>query len=111
MKRTLLISVISFAVTLAIIFGIRASADALAVVLGVVLGVVASVPTTLLVTYILARPRSNPETPSPQMMQQPPVVVINASEKPAVSSSPTLPVLSAAPQARKWTVIGDVDTD
>jgi len=111
MKRGLLISVISFAVTLAIIFGIRASADALAVVLGVVLGVIASVPTTFLVTYMLTRPHANNTTPSPQISQQPPVVVINAPDKPAISSAPTMPLLSHASQSRKWTVIGDIETD
>jgi len=111
MKRAFLISVISFAVTLAIIFGIRASADALAVVLGVVLGVIASVPATFLVTYMLTRPRFNNGTPSQQAPQQPPIVVINAPDKPLVSSPSSLPVLSSAPQTRKWTVIGDVETE
>lgn len=111
MKRALLISVISFAVTLAIIFGIRASADALAVVLGVVLGVIASVPTTFLVTYMLTRPHTNSVAPSSQISQNPPIVVINAPDKPAISPAPTLPTLSAAPQTRKWTVVGDIETD
>ncbi len=112
MKRSLLIIAVAFVVTLTAIFGIRASADALAVVLGVVLGVVASVPTTFLVTYILTRPRSGYNvSPTPHMSQQPPVVVINAPEKPAISAPSAMPALAPAIQARKWTVIGDADTE
>jgi len=111
MKRSLLIIGVAFVVTLAVIFGIRASADALAVVLGVILGVLASVPTTFLVTYLLTRSRheTRPSYPAQQLSQQPPVVVINAPDKPAISS-PVTPVNSPAP-GRKWTVIGDSDTD
>jgi hypothetical protein len=111
MKRALLMMAAAFAVTLAIVFGIRASADALAVVLGVILGVVASVPTTFLVTYMLTRPRSQQDSISPQMTHQPPVVVINAGDKPNVSSPPALPALAPPNHGRQWTVIGDADTD
>jgi hypothetical protein len=113
MKRNLLIITVAFVVTLTTIFGFRASADALAVVFGVVLGVVASVPTTFLVTYLLTRPRSGYDATSPPSFpqQQPPVVVINASEKPAISGPATLPALSPPAQTRKWTVIGDTETE
>lgn len=113
MKRSLLIITIAFVVTLTIIFGLRASADALAVVVGVVLGVVASVPTTFLVTYLLTRPRAGYNgTASPSFpQQQPPVVVINASEKPAISGPAMPPALSAHTHARKWTVIGESETE
>jgi len=112
MKRSLLIITVAFVVTFTAIFTIRASADALAVVFGVVLGVVATVPTTVLVTYVLTRPRLN-QQPSPvsPLAQQPPVVVINAPDKPAVSAPPVLPALTAPAQSRKWTVIGDTETE
>jgi hypothetical protein len=112
MKKGLLITVLGFAITLTAIFGIRASTDALAVILGVILGVAASVPTTFLVTYILTRSGHNHLTPSiqQQMPVHPPVVVINAPEKPTLSSTPTLPLLTPTSQTRKWTVIGDTET-
>jgi len=111
MKRSLLILSIIFVVTLAVIFGVRASPDALAVVIGVVLGVLASVPTTALLTYLLTRPRSAANGALAQAAHQPPVVVINAPEKPAVTTPPALPALSPPASARKWTVIGDSDTE
>ena len=111
MKRSLLIIALAFTITVAAIFSIRASADALAVVLGVILGVAASVPTTFMVTYLLTRPRANTEAAPPHFPHQPPVVVINASDKAAMPSQPALPALPSPAHARKWTVIGDSDTD
>jgi hypothetical protein len=111
MKRSLLIIAIAFTITVAAIFGVRASADALAVVLGVILGVVASVPTTFMVTYLLTRPRSNNDAASPQLPHQPPVVIINASDKATMPPQPVLPALTSPGHSRRWTVIGDSDTD
>lgn len=109
MKRSLLIIIVAITVTFTAIFTIRASTDALAVVLGVVLGVAATLPTTALVTYLLTRSRLNQQVS--HAPQQPPVVVINAPDKPAVSTPQALPALTAPAQSRKWTVIGDADTD
>jgi hypothetical protein len=113
MKRNLLIIGVAFAITLAIIFGTRISPDALAVVIGVLLGIAASVPTTLLVVFILTRQQNRLEKSAQPMFQQPPVFVINAGDKPQPLAPPALPApyLSAADTGRKWTVIGDVDTD
>jgi hypothetical protein len=114
MKRGLLFTVLAFVITLAVVFGLRASADALAVIIGVILGVVASVPTTFLITYALLRSGQHQLPPPghhPFPAQQPPVVVINAPEKPAIMAAPTLPMLTPASQARKWTVIGDEETE
>ena len=104
-----------FMITLAIVFGLRVSADALAVVIGVLLGIGASVPATALVVYMLMRPRANHQHPySPQAPQQPPVVIINASD-PArqlgAGPPPAWPTPGPTVQARKWTVIGDTDTE
>jgi hypothetical protein len=112
MKRTVLTITVAFVVTATAIFGIRASTDALAVVLGVILGVAASVPTTFLVTYLLARSRFNQPPGHPTYTSpQPPVVVINSPDKPAVSTPPALTTLNSPTQSRKWTVIGDSDTE
>ena len=112
MKRTALIITVAFVITTTAIFGIRASTDALAVVLGVILGVAASVPATVLVTYLLSRPRAN-QAPGqlPYASPQPPVVVINSPDKPAVSAPPALTALNAPAQSRTWTIIGDADTE
>jgi len=114
MKRGLLFTALAFVITLAVVFGLRASADALAVIIGVILGVVASVPTTFLITYVLLRSGHNQLPPPGQQHQfpaQPPVVVINAPEKPAITAAPTLPMLTSASQTRKWTVIGDEEME
>jgi hypothetical protein len=112
MKQIILIVATTSVVTLAIVFGIRASTDALAVIIGVVLGVVASVPTTFLITYMLTRTHSNQASAPPQHFSpHPPVVVINATDKPGLSMPPTLPAPGPVVQGRRWTVIGDTDTD
>lgn len=112
MKRSLLIMAITFSVTVAVIFGLRVSADALAVVIGVVLGAAASIPTTFLFTYLLLRNRPAATGDPPRSgYPQPPVVVINAADKPSVSAPPALPgIASAAPGSRQWTMIGDEET-
>ena len=113
MKRGLLIIGVIFAIALAIVFGTRVSADALAVIVGVVLGIVASVPTTLLAIFILTRQRQGLDRGLPQAPQQPPVVIINATDKTALTppSTPALSLPYPSDAARKWTVIGDTETD
>lgn len=112
MKRGLLIVGVTFAIVLAIMFGTRVSADALAVIVGVVLGIVASVPTTLMVIFIMTRQRQLDKS-WPQVAQQPPVVVINATDKPALapSANPALALPYPSDPTRKWTVIGDTETE
>ncbi len=113
MKRGLQIFAASFAVALAIVFGARVSADALAVVIGVILGVLASVPTTFLLTWALLHRRFQAAGEAqPAATQQPPVVLINATDRPPVVSTPAaLPGLSAPSPTRRWTMVGEVDTD
>jgi hypothetical protein len=113
MKRGLFIVCLVFAVTLALVFGIRVSPDALAVIVGVVLGILASVPTTALFTFLLLRSRDEKVGANlAQFHQQPPVVVINSGDTPNISrpQSMTLPP-AIAPQGRKWTVIGNESDD
>ncbi len=112
MKRSLLIISIVFTITLVIVFGVRASPDAMAVVIGVILGVVASVPTTLLLVFALTRQQNKLEKTSQQMPPQPPVFVINAGDKAQSYTPPALPPPHlSADNGRKWTVIGDTETD
>ena len=114
MKRSLLIIGIAFAVTLAIVFGTRVSADALAVIVGVILGILAGIPTTLLVIFIMTRQRPGLNSgASPYMSSQPPVVVINAADRPAMAApaTPALALPYSTEPTRKWTVIGDMETE
>lgn len=111
MKRGLLLIGVAFAVTLAIVFGARVSADALAVIIGMILGVVASIPTTLVVVFLLTRQRQAADRGLPQTSQQPPVVIVNAPDRATLSPPPALPAPYPADPARKWTVVGDTETD
>lgn len=110
MKKGLLIIGVVFTITATIVFGARVSADALAVVVGVILGVAASVPTTLLVTFILTRTRPGDRN-AMAAPPSPPVIVVNAAERSALAA-PALPAPAYPPEpARKWTVIGEVETE
>ncbi len=111
MRRSLLIIGVAFAITLAIVFGTRVSADALGVVVGVILGVAASVPATFLIIFVLTRQQRAAERSLPLAAQQPPVVIVNVPDRAALSSPPALPAPYQAEPTRKWTVIGDTETD
>ncbi len=110
MKKGLLVVGVTFAVTAAVVFGTRVSADALALVVGVILGVTASVPTTLVVVFILTRPRPG-ERNGIAAPPSPPVIVVNAAERNAATAPPALPAPFPAEPARQWTVIGEVETE
>ena len=109
MKRNLLIIGTAFAITLAIIFGVRVSADALAVIIGVILGIVASVPATLLVIFMLNRQQHLSDRQLPHISPQPPVIVVTSPNPPQTYSNsiPTLP----PPARRSFTIVGQEDTD
>lgn len=108
MKRGLLITAILFAVTLAVMIGLRLSTDALAVIIGVLFGIAASVPATLLLLFLMMRQQKQ-ELPPP-MTGYPPVVVINGQEKGPTYAPPALPSFTNGTGSRKWTVIGDEET-
>lgn len=109
MKRGFLIIGIVFAITFAIIFGTRISADALAVIVGVVLGIGAGIPTTVLAIFIMTR-RQGVDRNLPQAVQ-PPVVIVNTPDRAALSAPPALPAPYPSDLGRKWTVIGDSETE
>jgi hypothetical protein len=67
-KTILLLSLIAFSVTLAVIVGQRLSAESMAVIVGVVAGVAASIPTSLIVVWVAARPAAGSQ-PAPAPMQ------------------------------------------
>ena len=112
MKRGLIIVGAAFAITLALILGFRVSADALAVIVGVALGIIASIPTTMLLIFVMTRQQNRLEKNMTHFPHQPPVVVVNAADKfQSQPSPPALPPPYAPNGARKWTVIGDLESD
>lgn len=79
MKKILGLSVVCFAVALAVVVAYRMSAEAMGVVIGVVCGVLASIPMSLLILVINQRQRRQEEEnhwATPQQRSTPPVVVI-----------------------------------
>jgi hypothetical protein len=110
MKRYLYLIGTILIVTLIAIFSFRVSPDAMAVVIGVILGVAASVPTTALFVFILTR-QQHKQLSTPNPPSQPPVFVINASDKPQSYPPPAFPMLSPPTEnGRKWNIIGDTET-
>jgi hypothetical protein len=105
MKKVATITLIAFAVTLAVIIGKRMSTDAMAVVIGVGCGVLASIPTSLL---ILAVTNRRDERQVHRQLDYPPVVIVNpGNNQPRYLQPPLLSPLSQEP--RQFRVIGDED--
>jgi len=64
---------LAFAVTLAVVIGLRLSTEAMAVIVGVVAGVAASIPASLIVIWLATRnavagPAREPQTNEPRMI-------------------------------------------
>ena len=83
MRQTMILALIAFMVTLAVVVGHRLSSEAMAVVVGIVLGVLASIPTSLALLVIIRRQTASQPRRQRQPKQQnsqlpyPPVIVIN----------------------------------
>jgi hypothetical protein len=92
-RYLLLIFVVVFGATLAVIVGETLSAEAMAVMVGVVAGVAASIPASLLILWVALRTaelRAAPVVPSPMMYAAAPaepriVVVTQPAPRPAAS--------------------------
>jgi len=83
MRKVMILVLLAFAVTLAVVVGNRMSAEAMAVVVGVVCGVAAGIPMSLLIMLVLNRSRRQAELddwssgqPGGRYGAYPPVVVI-----------------------------------
>lgn len=115
MRVVVIVVLLAFAVTLAIVLGQRMDTQAMSVVLGVVCGVAAGIPMSMLIILALTRRRDTERGPySPAVPRQqapyPPVVVIQGGA-PAGGG----PIPSYFPQApevmpRQFRVIGE-DTE
>ncbi|MBI3244479.1 MAG: hypothetical protein HYZ49_19540 [Chloroflexi bacterium] len=119
-KMIITLSLLAFAITLAIVIGQRMSSEAMAVLMGVVAGVAASIPTSLIVVWIAAKFMLKPNEPAPV---EPPRVVVMQQPAPAPQSAPAYgyptpqpgygwgggpayPAVAAPPMPRRFTVIG-----
>jgi hypothetical protein len=107
MKKVATITLLAFAMTLAVIIGQRMSTDAMAVVIGVACGVLASIPTSLLILAMSSR-RGEREAPQ-RRPNYPPVVIVNpGSNQPRYLQQPFQAPLAQEPE-RQFRVVGDED--
>jgi hypothetical protein len=118
MRKVVVLLLLAFAVTLAIVVGGRMSTDAMAVVVGVVCGVAAGIPmSALLFLALRRRDRETEERPYEQMgaryaAPSPPVVVIQGgTPAPGNPVPPYYPMHAAGnePARRRFRVIGEGD--
>ena len=124
-KLIVLLGLVAFAVSLAIVVGQRMSAEAMAVIIGVVAGVSASIPTSLIVVWFALRLRApEPQPVEARVMTEreprpaEPRIVVVAPPAPQPSYAPSgygraydpgmLPMaaLPRQPMQRRFTVIG-----
>ena len=106
MKNRMVITLIgsAFAVTLAVVIGLRLSTEAMAVIAGVVAGVAASVPASLMVIWLATRngvtgPAREPQTNEPR------IIYVNTTPPPswpnAMSTPPHISALTT-PHGTPW---------
>jgi len=95
---------LAFAVTLAVVIGLRLSTEAMAVIVGVVAGVAASIPASLIVIWLATRnavagPAREPQTNEPRM------IYVNTTPPPswpnAMSTPPHISAL-ITPHGAPW---------
>lgn len=113
MKKFLFVVGVAFTVTVAVVVGVRMSADAMAVVVGIVCGMLASVPTSAILVWTLRVRDKQLEAqlgPARQYGQYPPVVVING-QQPHGSTSPQPALLNGGNGQRNFKVIGQETTE
>jgi hypothetical protein len=111
LKAFLIVAVLLFTMTLAVIVGTRLSDEALAVLAGAVVGVAAAIPTSLLiVTVVRRRDEGRGRTmamPQQQQAQAPPVIVVTPQNgQPGMGSWRDMPPSLTMPQQRRFTVVG-----
>ena len=115
MKKFLFVVGVAFTVTVAVVVGVRMSADAMAVVVGIVCGMLASVPTSAILVWTLRVRDKQLEAqlgPARQYGQYPPVVVINGQQQPnGAAGVPQPALLNGSQGQRNFKVIGQETTD
>ena len=99
-----------FSVALAVVVGMRMSAEAMAVVIGVVCGVGSSIPMSALILLLTRRPQPRMRSEEPAFQPRPPVVVVTPpAAQPQAHWPGYAPVYPAAamPAPREFRVIGE----
>jgi hypothetical protein len=111
--RLVVLVLLAFAVTLAVIIGMRLSAESMAVVLGVVCGVAAGIPMSLLMLLVSGRRENLPEKANDGLNDRraayPPVVVIQGgTAQPNQLVPPYYPSAAMAyePERRQFHLVG-----
>ncbi len=112
MKKYVLIGGALFPITLALILGLRMSADAMAVIIGIIFGLLASVPTSLMLVWTL---RQRDKQIEAQLQGRspghyPPVVVVNGQPAGNGYQAPPIPSVSSA-GSREFKVVGQDNTE
>ncbi len=119
LRLILLIAAVAFAVTLAVVVGLRLSDQAMAVVVGVIAGVAASIPTSLIVVWLTTRHlavlhEARRREPEPEREASPQVVILQPTPTAAPQAFhpgyPVLPAQTVATPSRQFTIIGGDDT-
>lgn len=105
LRRTFLIALTVFAVTLAIVIGKRLSGEALAMLLGVVMGVSASLPGSFLLFQIASRAHTS--TPATPATSSPRVLVVQTPAPSSRVEAATHPTPVTLPSPRQFVVIGE----
>ena len=114
LRALLIVVVLLFTMTLAVIVGTRLSDEALAVLAGAVVGVAAAIPTSLLiVTVVRRRDEGQGRTMAvPQQRQAPPVIVVAPHNgQPGMGSWHNMPPSLMMPERRRFTVVGADSTE
>ena len=117
MKKYLILAGTLFIVSLAIVMGVRMSADAMAVVIGIIFGLLASIPTSLMLVWSLRQRDRQLEAQFGQgrslASQYPPVVVVNGhgTNGYGTSNAPPMPIGANGSNPRSFKVIGQENTE
>ena len=111
LKALLIVVVLLFTMTLAVIVGTRLSDEALAVLAGAVVGVAAAIPTSLLIVTVVRRRDEGQgrmmAVPQQRQAQAPPVIVVAPQGgQPGMGRWHDMPPSLMMPQQRRFTVVG-----
>jgi hypothetical protein len=118
LKKWFGVGVVLFLVTLAVVIGLRMSAEAMAVVIGVIFGVAASIPTSLLIVAVLWRRERQSVNGGARRVRQdalPPSVVIVSPGNTGAVSPYRQPAYLPQPESywgqpqRQFRVVGEPD--
>jgi len=109
LRAFLIVVVLLFTMTLAVIVGTRLSNEALAVLAGAAVGVAAAIPTSLLIVTVVRRRDEGRgrAMAAPSQQQTPPVIVVAPQGgHPGMGNWQDMPSSLMMPQQRRFTVVG-----